>query len=59
MKRGVIVGKAASGRISVSFPYNQEYIAKVKTIPGYKWYIRNASIPDTSVFVFYLNFGVH
>jgi hypothetical protein len=37
------VSKALTCRISVSFPYNQEHIAKVKTIPGHRWYIRNAS----------------
>jgi hypothetical protein len=30
MKRGVIVSKAATGRLTVSFSYNQEHIAKVK-----------------------------
>ena len=44
MKRGVIVSKAATGRLTMSFSYNQEHIAKVKTIPGHKWYIRTSSV---------------
>ncbi|NLJ04383.1 MAG: tyrosine-type recombinase/integrase [Exilispira sp.] len=26
------------GRINISFPYNPDYIAKIKTIEGYRWY---------------------
>ncbi len=26
------------GRITVSFPYNQAYISKVKSIKGYRWH---------------------
>jgi hypothetical protein len=25
-------------RIKLSFPYNQDYIAKIKTIAGYRWH---------------------
>ena len=25
-------------RIKISFPYNPDYIAKIKTIEGYRWY---------------------
>jgi hypothetical protein len=42
MKRGVIVSKAATGRLTVFFPHNPKHIAKVKTIPGQRWFIRNA-----------------
>jgi len=27
-----------SSRIRVSFPYNKDYVAKIKTIDGYKWH---------------------
>ncbi len=26
------------GRIIVKFPYNQEYIAKIKTVNGHRWH---------------------
>jgi hypothetical protein len=30
-------------RIKVSFPYNPRYIAKLKTINGYKWHPEDKS----------------
>lgn len=32
------IGKDVSGRITVSLPYNPLYIAKIKTIEGYRWH---------------------
>jgi hypothetical protein len=31
------VGKDG-GRIKISFPYNPDYITKIKTIEGYRWH---------------------
>ena len=30
--------KKDGGRIKISFPYNPDYIAKIKTIVGYRWH---------------------
>ena len=30
--------KKNGGRIKISFPYNPDYIAKIKTIAGYRWH---------------------
>jgi len=32
------ISKEASNSIRVSFPYNKDHIAKIKTIEGYKWH---------------------
>jgi len=36
--------KASTGRLTVSFSYNQEHTDKVKTIPDQGWYIRTSSV---------------
>ncbi|ARD84234.1 type II DNA modification methyltransferase [Ferroplasma acidiphilum] len=38
MNEEVIVSKREDGRITVSVPYNPEYIAKLKKIKGYRWH---------------------
>ncbi len=38
MEHGVIINKGKDGRITVSIPYNSEYIAKLKNIKGYQWH---------------------
>ena len=35
---GIKIGMGDANRITVSFPYNPDYIAKIKTIEGYKWH---------------------
>lgn len=35
---GVTIGRDDSGNVSVSFPYNPDYVAKVKSIPGHRWH---------------------
>ncbi len=38
-RRGVMtVGKDDSGNITVSFPYNQQLVEKIKTIEGRTWH---------------------
>ena len=32
------ISKGTSNRIRVSFPYNKDHVAKIKTIGGYKWH---------------------
>ncbi|MDP3103796.1 MAG: hypothetical protein Q8M95_04220 [Candidatus Methanoperedens sp.] len=32
------IGRSAANRITVSFPYNPDYIAKIKTMQGYRWH---------------------
>ncbi len=32
------ISEMANGRIEVAFPYNPSYIAKIKTIRGYRWH---------------------
>lgn len=32
------IGRSATNRITVSFPYSPDYIAKIKTIEGYRWH---------------------
>jgi hypothetical protein len=32
------IGRGAANRITVSFPYNPERIAKIKSIKGYRWH---------------------
>ncbi|MGQ9629148.1 MAG: tyrosine-type recombinase/integrase [bacterium] len=34
----VKIGREASGRITVAFPYDPDYIAKIKTIAGRQWH---------------------
>jgi len=34
----ITVSKGYSNRIRVTFPYNKDYVAKIKTIEGYKWH---------------------
>ncbi len=36
--KGIRIGKNSNNRIMVSFPYNPDYISKVKTIEGYRWH---------------------
>ena len=38
MNARISVGVTPEGRITVSFPYNPDYISKVKTISGYSWH---------------------
>jgi len=38
MRAVIEISKDASGRIRMSLPYNPDYLVKIKTIPGYKWY---------------------
>ena len=32
------IGRDVENRITVSFPYNPDYIAKIKTMQGYRWH---------------------
>jgi hypothetical protein len=32
------IGRSAANRITVSFPYNPDRIAKIKTMQGYRWH---------------------
>jgi len=34
----ITIDKGTSNQIRVSFPYNKDYVAKIKTIEGYKWH---------------------
>jgi len=34
----ITISKGSSNRINVSFSYNKDYVAKIKTINGYKWH---------------------
>jgi len=38
MNAEIKIGKNPEGRVTVSFPYNPDYISKVKTIEGYRWH---------------------
>jgi hypothetical protein len=31
------IGRDVENRITVSFSYNPDYIAKIKIMPGYRW----------------------
>ena len=35
---GIKIGMGDANRITVSFPYNPDYIAKIKTIESCKWH---------------------
>jgi len=35
---GIKIGRGVSGRIALSLPYNPFYIAKIKSIKGYRWH---------------------
>jgi hypothetical protein len=35
---GINIGRGAANRITVSFPYNPDYIGKIKTMQGYRWH---------------------
>ncbi|GFO96106.1 phage integrase family protein, partial [groundwater metagenome] len=35
---GIKIGRGVANRITVSFSYNPDYIAKIKTIEGYRWH---------------------
>ena len=47
---GVTVSKDVSARITVSFPYDPQLVAKVKTIEGRRWYKdeKCRSFPNTN-----------
>jgi len=47
---GIKIGRDAVNRITVSFPYNPDYIAKIKTIEGHGWHPEEKywSIPSDS-----------
>ncbi len=32
------IGRGVANRITVSFSYSPDYIAKIKTIEGYRWH---------------------
>jgi hypothetical protein len=32
------ISRDVENRITVSFPYNPDYIAKIKTMQGYRWH---------------------
>ena len=38
MRDPIKISKDASGRITVAFSYDPAYVAKVKTIEGYRWH---------------------
>ncbi|MCD6137711.1 MAG: hypothetical protein J7J91_03865, partial [Deltaproteobacteria bacterium] len=40
MKQSIKISKNPSGRITVAFSYNPTHVAKVKTIEGYKWHLK-------------------
>jgi hypothetical protein len=50
MKTEITISQNKSGRLTVAFPYNPEFVAKVKTVPGYKWHPaeKHWSFPDTN-----------
>ena len=35
---GIKISRSVANRITVSFPYNPDYIAKIKTMQGYRWH---------------------
>jgi integrase/recombinase XerD len=35
---GIKIGRGATNRITVSFPYNPDYIAKIKSLKDYRWH---------------------
>jgi integrase/recombinase XerD len=35
---GIKIGRSAAKRITVNFPYNPDYIAKIKSLKGYRWH---------------------
>ena len=37
-KRGIRIKKNSGGKMPVLFPYNSDYISKVKSIKGYRWH---------------------
>ncbi|HLE18378.1 MAG TPA: hypothetical protein VI728_08855 [Syntrophales bacterium] len=45
----VTLTKGAAGKIVVIFPYSPDFVAKVKNIPGHRWYRENKSwsLPHT------------
>ena len=34
----ITISRGTSNRIRVSFPYNKDYVAKIKTIDGHRWH---------------------
>jgi site-specific recombinase XerD len=38
MNTGVNLSKDISGRLTVAFSYNPEYVTKVKAVPGHRWH---------------------
>lgn len=49
MKGVITLGIDISGRITVTFPYDPEFVMKVKTIPGHRWHPaeKHWSFPNT------------
>jgi hypothetical protein len=45
----VEIKKGAVNRVIVTFPYNPEYVEKIKTIKGHRWHPeeKHWSLPDS------------